>query len=58
MDTIRRDSPSHEIGWFDMTRRRRYAPRLVFTHNSKLSKPAGWRKHRQMGRAEQIENRE
>ncbi|MGM9842748.1 MAG: hypothetical protein ACI30S_00840 [Muribaculaceae bacterium] len=31
MDTIRRDSPSHEIGGLGMTRRRRCAPRLVLS---------------------------
>ncbi|MGM9844420.1 MAG: hypothetical protein ACI30S_09385 [Muribaculaceae bacterium] len=30
IDTIKRDSPSHEIGGLSMTRRRRYAPCLVF----------------------------
>ncbi|MGM9843105.1 MAG: hypothetical protein ACI30S_02645 [Muribaculaceae bacterium] len=31
VDTIRRDSPSHEVGGMDVTRRRRYAPRLVLS---------------------------
>ncbi|MGM9844313.1 MAG: hypothetical protein ACI30S_08840 [Muribaculaceae bacterium] len=30
MDTIRRDSPSHEVGGMDMTRRRCCAPCQVF----------------------------
>ena len=41
METIRRDSPSHEFGWLSMTRRRRCAPCLVFTHDSSTSGAAG-----------------
>ncbi|MGM9842726.1 MAG: hypothetical protein ACI30S_00730 [Muribaculaceae bacterium] len=31
MDTIKRDSPSHEVGGLMMTRRRRFAPCLVLS---------------------------
>ncbi|MGM9843551.1 MAG: hypothetical protein ACI30S_04935 [Muribaculaceae bacterium] len=41
VDTIKRDSPSHDVLCLFVTRRRRYAPCLVFTHDSMLSEPAG-----------------
>ncbi|MGN1173121.1 MAG: hypothetical protein ACI4SO_04980 [Muribaculaceae bacterium] len=52
MDTIRRDSPSYEIGRLTMTRRRRCAPRLVIRITARSpSLPVG-------GREKRIVNRE
>ena len=45
-DTIRRDSPSHEVGGmaYDKASSLRSLPGLK--HDSKLCEPAGWRRRR------------
>ncbi|MGM9843367.1 MAG: hypothetical protein ACI30S_04000 [Muribaculaceae bacterium] len=58
MDTIRRDSPSHEVGGmaYDQASSLRSLPGL--SHNSMLSEPAGWLQPRLMERTGQTDNRE
>ncbi|MGM9799860.1 MAG: hypothetical protein ACI30M_04170 [Muribaculaceae bacterium] len=42
MDTIRRDSPSHEGKWIDDDQASSLRSLPGLKHNSMLSEPAGW----------------